>query len=64
MSESKTGAPSGFLSGAATFDRYNDFALRVSFCEITESFGCSAQRVTSIDDGDDFSGCKQVSQES
>jgi len=44
------------------FNGYHDFALRVSFCKVTESFGRGAQRVTSIYDGYNFSGFQKFFQ--
>lgn len=40
----------------------DDFALGVAFGEITEGFGGGAQRVTSIDDGYNFSRLKKSCQ--
>ena len=43
---------------------YYDFPLRMSFCQITESFGTLAQRVTSIDDRHNFTGFQEIFQKS
>jgi hypothetical protein len=45
-----------------TLNGYYDFPLRMSFCQIAESFGRVAQRVTSIDDGCDSSSFKKILQ--
>jgi hypothetical protein len=45
------------------FNGYYDFALRVAFCKVTESFRYAAQRVTSIYDGYNFSGFQKFFQE-
>jgi len=45
------------------FNGYCDFALRVPFCKVAESFGGAAQWVASIDDGAKLSGFEKILQE-